>query len=82
MIIIDIVSEALTISTVADVGFISPHYIVSESNGQVNIEIGLISGSLHRDVALNFYIVGLNAQGKSCGHHNISLAYSQALQLV
>ena len=49
----------------AAIEFIKDHYVVNESNGQVNLEIGVISGTLQRDVTLNFFAVGLDASGTS-----------------
>ena len=49
----------------ASIGFISQHQVVSESSGQVNIEIGVISGSLAKEVIVTVSTLGLDALGNN-----------------
>ena len=53
------------VHVVASIGFLSQHYVVNESSGQVNIEIGVISGSLSKDVTVTVTTLGLDALGKT-----------------
>ena len=47
----------------ADIGFIFPHLTVRESDNEVNIQVGVLSGSLQKEVTLQFFITELNAFG-------------------
>ena len=47
----------------AEVGFTSPNFTVRESDGQVSIQVGVLSGSLQKEVTLDFFITDLNALG-------------------
>ena len=47
----------------AEIGFTSPYFTVRESDGQVNVQVGVLSGSLQKEVMFNFFITDLNAFG-------------------
>ena len=49
----------------AEIGFTSPYFTVRESDGQVSIQVGVLSGSLQKEVTLNFFITDLNAFGNN-----------------
>ena len=48
----------------ADIGFISSHFTVRESDSEVNIQVGVLSGSLQKEVAIKFSVTESNAFGK------------------
>ena len=46
------------------IGFLNTSYTVGESDGQANIQIGVIRGSLQRPVAVQFSTNAVSAAGK------------------
>ena len=56
--------QPLKLISDADIGFISPHFTMRESDGLVNIQVGVLSGSLQKEVTLNFFVTELSALGK------------------
>ena len=59
------------------IGFLNTSYTVGESNGQVNIQIGVINNSLQRPVVIKFSTNAVSAAGKS---HKINhIQYLQRL---
>ena len=53
----------MRILVVASFGFMSQHYVVSESSGQVNLEVGIISGTLAKEVVVTVTTLQLDALG-------------------
>ena len=37
---------------------------MGEEDGQVNIQVGVLSGSLQKDISFNYYVLHLTAFGK------------------
>ena len=50
-----------------EVGFASPQFTVSESDGGVDISIGLITGKLRSKVEVIISTLGLEATGEAIG---------------
>ena len=48
-----------------EVGFASPEFTVSESDGSVDISIGLISGKLRNEMEVTVSTFGSDAVGKA-----------------
>ena len=46
------------------VGFLSQSVVVSEDQGPARLEIGVISGALQRDLALQLTLTDISAQGQ------------------
>lgn len=59
---LDLITLAIT------VGFLNTSHTVDEYNGQVKLQVGVISGSLQRELILVFSIIDLDAFGKLIGH--------------
>ena len=71
----------MCIQTEVDVGFMSPQFTVGESDGQINILVGAISGLLQREVAFSFSIADSDALGNQL-YYRISRVYkSVCMQL-
>ena len=47
------------------IGFLNTSYTVSENDGEANIQIGVIQGSLERPVVVRFSTNAISASGKS-----------------
>ena len=46
------------------IGFTSPQFVKNEGDGLINLEIGVISGLLQKEVIFNLFIYELTALGK------------------
>ena len=56
------------------IGFLNTSYTVGESDGAVNIQIGVIRGSLQTPVVVNFTTNADSANGKL---HTLSIMHEQ-----
>ena len=51
-------------STAITIGFLSTSYVVHENDGQANLQVGPIIGSLQRELTFSFSVVNGDANGK------------------
>ena len=49
---------------------------MGEEDGQVNLQVGVLSGSLQKYISFNFYVLHLTALGKLAGNTIVYLFYS------
>lgn len=52
----------------ADIGFTSSHFTVRENDSEVNIQVGVLSGLLQKEVTIKLFITELNTFGNTMSY--------------